>query len=440
MSNQDASLISPSSLPPSCTASWVNFTGFCGFLVAVFILRRVEGLDIAAAMLISLMAIAVPMMVLELWRRCSFQRTSSGLDFSAQPDVNLTRVAVKLLGFYLTIGVVALLYWLLKDYHSGFYQGFWVVLEMALPVFLIAALPYFLWIDRYLKQPKDGYWQAGMFFLGRWRELDRAMLGQYALGWLVKAFYIPLMLVMFSQSLTYLLHADFNEVFSGAQPLYVFFFECSFLIDLLYACIGYALTVRLLDSHIRSTEPTMRGWVFALICYEPFWTITYGTYLTYNSDNYNWGNWLEAEPKLYAIWATLIILLLVIYAASSATFGLRFSNLTHRGVLTNGPYRYCKHPAYVAKNITWWLIAVPFIVDSTAWDAVRDSVLLLGVNYIYFMRARTEERHMSWDPVYRQYAMAMNERSIFSGLAKRLTFLRYKEPEQPHPLAWLDQA
>jgi steroid 5-alpha reductase family enzyme len=108
------------------------------------------------------------------------------------------------------------------------------------------------------------------------------------------------------------------------------------------------------------------------------------------------------------------------------TFGLRFSNLTHRGILTNGLYRYCKHPAYVSKNISWWLIAVPFIAEGGVLDALRDCLLLFGVNVIYYLRARTEERHLSWDPVYRQYATLMNERSLFRGLARWLPFLRYQ--------------
>jgi hypothetical protein len=49
-----------------------------------------------------------------------------------------------------------------------------------------------------------------------------------------------------------------------------------------------------------------------------------------------------------------------------------------------------------------------------------------AVNVIYYLRARTEERHLSWDPVYRQYATLMNERSLFRGLARWLPFLRYQ--------------
>lgn len=39
---------------------------------------------------------------------------------------------------------------------------------------------------------------------------------------------------------------------------------------------------------------------------------------------------------------------MAIYAWATIMFGGRFSNLTHRGIITNGPYPWTKHPAYRA--------------------------------------------------------------------------------------------
>jgi hypothetical protein len=46
---------------------------------------------------------------------------------------------------------------------------------------------------------------------------------------------------------------------------------------------------------------------------------------------------------------------------------------------------------------------------------------------MYFMRAKTEERHLSRDPVYVQYALWMNEHGVLRFL-NRIPGLKYKPP------------
>ena len=185
------------------------------------------------------------------------------------------------------------------------------------------------------------------------------------------------------------------------------------------------LTIRLFDSHIRSTEPTFLGWFVALECYQPFWSFSSGHYLQYGTGK-TWESWFTPNSPAHMIWGGIILVLLVIYVWSSLVFGIRFSNLTHRGILTNGPFRFCKHPAYVSKNISWWLVSMPFMVVSTVDEALRHCLLLLGVNFIYLLRARTEERHLSRDPDYVQYAEYMNEHSLFAWVGRWIPALKFK--------------
>jgi steroid 5-alpha reductase family enzyme len=96
--------------------------------------------------------------------------------------------------------------------------------------------------------------------------------------------------------------------------------------------------------------------------------------------------------------------------------------------LTNGPYRWTKHPAYVTKNISWWLTSLPFLVtDGNPWNAVKRCIMLGIINFIYFMRARTEERHLSRDPKYVEYALWMNEYGVLKFL-NRIPGIRYVAP------------
>jgi protein-S-isoprenylcysteine O-methyltransferase Ste14 len=111
------------------------------------------------------------------------------------------------------------------------------------------------------------------------------------------------------------------------------------------------------------------------------------------------------------VWGAVLVLLTAIYAWATVAFGLRFSNLTHRGILTHGPYAFAKHPAYISKNAFWWLSTLPFLVTTGSLiDAVRNTAILCMVSGVYWWRAKTEEKHLGNDKAYRDYAAWMKTR------------------------------
>ena len=75
-------------------------------------------------------------------------------------------------------------------------------------------------------------------------------------------------------------------------------------------------------------------------------------------------------------------------------------------------------------------MAVPFMPRGTPDEAIRRCLLLLAVNFIYVMRAKTEEWHLSRDPDYVQYALWMEQHGLLRFL-KRLPVLRYLAYRQP---------
>src|SRR3546814_19926983 len=122
---------------------------------------------------------------------------------------------------------------------------------------------------------------------------------------------------------------------------------------------------------------------------------------------------MSAHPDLLWVIGGVLVVLTAIYAWATVAFGLRFSNLTHRGILTHGPYRWTKHPAYVSKNLFWWLSTLPFLVSNGSFtDMVRNSAIMATVSGVYYWRARTEERHLMTDPVYREYTAWMDRNEI----------------------------
>ncbi len=79
--------------------------------------------------------------------------------------------------------------------------------------------------------------------------------------------------------------------------------------------------------------------VAALICYPPF---VYGFtgqngIIQYECETASWGYCLAGQTVVPWIWAVVLVALTVVCAWATAAFGVRFSNLTYRGVLAYGP-------------------------------------------------------------------------------------------------------
>jgi protein-S-isoprenylcysteine O-methyltransferase Ste14 len=167
-------------------------------------------------------------------------------------------------------------------------------------------------------------------------------------------------------------------------------YDLVFFIDCGTALIGYSLESRWLGNKTRSVEPTFLGWAAALSCYPPYNNVL-GTYLPLE----NGPSIITGENTLLAFRA-VTVLLFAIYASATVAFGFKFSNLTNRGVISRGPYRFIRHPAYVCKCTAWWLEHLPTLTLTKAF-------FLTLLCCVYALRAWTEERHLSMDPEYRAY-------------------------------------
>jgi protein-S-isoprenylcysteine O-methyltransferase Ste14 len=203
-----------------------------------------------------------------------------------------------------------------------------------------------------------------------------------------------------------------------------YYWEVVLALDVILAVVGYVCSLRLLGTEVVLTDETWRGWTATLICYAPFSTVLYGSYLTYE-DGLRWGD-VFAHPTLYVIYGCTLLLVQTLYLVASLNFGIRYSNLSHRGILTDGLFRLTKHPAYLFKQITWWMVALPFL-SRTSWvDAALNCALLLAVNAVYWWRGRTEEINLSRDPAYVAYALAMNDRSVLRHVGKTFPVFSYR--------------
>ncbi len=421
----------PITLPRSICSNIINLMGVIAFTFAVFYCRHhdINGVN---ATLITVLSYGFVIILLEVLILRTPMRGNTGLDFS-RFDWNADRIFYKLIGLYSMYAFLALCYWGLPIYSNQFYDGYYEGVRKIFPYLMIASVPYVALVDSFMKQPQDNYYWMGRFLLLRGRGTTWIAFGQLITGWIVKGYFLPLMFVFIIGDINYVLTVDLTTTpmtfINVYQPMVSFIF----VLDLLAAVAGYMLTFRLFDTHIRSVEPTFFGWFICLVCYDPFNETYLNTYFRYRGNDTRWIDWLQDSPDLLMVWGCMVYLFIFIYSVAGMNFGIRFSNITHRGVLTNGMYRFTKHPEYLSKNTFWWLTFCPFVMlngENGDWtETTRYILLMFGINGTYFWRAKTEERHMSRDPVYVEYALWMNENGTLAWLGKLIPWFQYKAPK-----------
>lgn len=92
---------------------------------------------------------------------------------------------------------------------------------------------------------------------------------------------------------------------------------------------------------------------------------------------------------------------------ASISLGTKCSNLTNRGIVKIGAYKFVRHPAYISKNLVWWLTLAPVLMDNNF-----AFLSMIVWSFIYFMRAITEEKHLLNDKEYQEYCAKVKYRFI----------------------------
>lgn len=349
--------------------------------------------------------------------------------------------SLRFVGNYLsTLAFVGLSYWVISDlsgFHRQFLQGQWqfgmfeidaVLTIHDLFLFLMALYAVVL-IPFYLRYP----WlhsKAFVFLQGLWfwtlrlgRPVSRARLAQRTanpwrlplqaglssgarqagLALLLKFYFAPLMInwcLNHAGDMGNSLVQLWDHLGAGltARVLfddYLFWagFQAILFVDTLLFTLGYIVETPALKNRIKSVEPTFFGWAICLACYPPFNDFT-TRFLPWQSSDFPHfeTNWVHFAANL-----TLLVSF-VVYSWASVALGFKASNLTNRGIVGHGPYRYVRHPAYATKNFAWWIGAMPglyLLLDSGNFEGAAYALCaLIGWTTIYALRAITEERHL----------------------------------------------
>jgi hypothetical protein len=424
--------------PMSAVSTAVGLAGLAGLALAVIVARNfgwiMDGLgfpgwpqraDGPLSALAAVVACGLPMVLSSLLVDKVHRRASTGIDWSLKRPVAevLDTSIVKIAGLWATWAGIAGLYMLCRWYWQGQYLFSMQVFTMIAIPLVILSVPYVVWLDRYMVNPRDGGWHFGAWIAGR-DDWDGEEIRHHLRAWAVKGFFLAFMVSIVPGGFSEVVNIDFAAVLADPVRLAHALIVTMFLVDVQMATVGYALTMKPLDAHIRTANPYLAGWVAALICYPPFILMNNGGPLDYHVATSDWAYWFAGQPALLWVWGAILVALTAIYAWATVAFGLRFSNLTHRGILTHGPYAWTKHPAYVSKNAYWWLATLPFLVTSgSIADMARNTALLALVSAVYYWRAKTEEKHLMADPAYAAYAAWMDRNAPITRGFNRLRAL-----------------
>nr|WP_298718406.1 isoprenylcysteine carboxylmethyltransferase family protein [uncultured Steroidobacter sp.] len=339
-----------------------------------------------------------------------------------------------------TLGFIGLSYWIittLSDFHRSMLQGQWqlglfgvdlvigvhAVFVTLIAIYAVILIPYYAsypWMRSKAYTFAQGLW----FALRRDRTNPRlsAFARQAGLALLLKFFFAPLMInwcLIHIANLTgsvLQLGSGVNDTLSARElfdtSLFWAAFQLILFVDTLLFTIGYIIELPALGNRIRSVDPTFFGWFICLACYPPFNDLTLRFLEWQSSDFPQFRN-----DFLHLAINIAVLLALAVFSWASIALGFKASNLTNRGIVTHGPYAFIRHPGYAAKNLAWWLGALPALGATLAagqWQAFAYSLMaLFGWTAIYALRALTEERHLLLlDNGYAQYAQRVRWRFV----------------------------
>lgn len=239
---------------------------------------------------------------------------------------------------------------------------------------------------------------------------------------LLKSFFAPLMVIwLFDHLVSMFGHGvGLSELWGkpGADWLslfnlhgFWFLFQVILFLDVMFFTVGYLIELPALKNEIRSVDPTLLGWGVALACYPPFNGLTSSVFGWHTTDFPQFGH-----PGVHLAANLLLLALMAVYTSASVALNLKASNLTHRGIIAQGPYRFIRHPAYVCKNLAWWIGLGPALIIAVQTSLTATLTVfgsMVGWSFFYIMRALTEEDHLrSVDGDYEAYCQKVKYRFV----------------------------
>lgn len=347
-------------------------------------------------------------------------------------SVVLRRTGVKWLGTQLGFVVTLFGWWLLSDFHSNYYKPFFEVLDRLLVFFPVVTAVSLFYTEWRLGPAMEKHWHMGLLVMGRANEVDWRFIRDDLFSWLVKGIFLPVNFCEFVYMIMRL-HAS-DPTFFTAETAQVHYNLMNMLYWLILGTIlpGYLFSSRLFDTQIKSVDSSWFGWMVTMCCYSPFVYGIFTGWFDYTPERANpiwmkpWAVLGQENALILYSFGAIILLSECVHLWGESILGIRASNLTNRGIVTNGPFRFTKHPVYVAKCIGWFFLWLPFLMGKNFFEDVRLTLCWLGVCGVYYLRSWVEERLLSRDPVYVAYGLYMDQHGAFAFMGRLIPIFSFK--------------
>jgi protein-S-isoprenylcysteine O-methyltransferase Ste14 len=334
----------------------------------------------------------------------------------------LAAAAWRFVGLWVLISLIAGFYRIHPYYRRPWFEPWQWALTYAYTAFCVCGVWYLWATSRWRRQARHDFSDPALLVLscGRqvWRALRLASWAPLRCYWrahrvhhllrsvTVKAFFLPLMVVFLS------LHTkDILRLWATPRGEMVWvesmnwgmslIFQSIFFCDTVVGAVGYGCESAWLKNRTRSVDHTWSGWIVCLMCYPPFNDITQ-IYAPLGAGANEMG-WSEMTLLMLR---GMSLVCYGVYVWATFALGVHFSNLSNKGIVERGPYRWIRHPAYISKNLAWWCEQLPGMVG------FLHVIPMLTWNVIYLLRGLTEERHLRSDPDYRAYCGRVRSRFI----------------------------
>ncbi|HRD76445.1 MAG TPA: DUF1295 domain-containing protein [Hyphomicrobiaceae bacterium] len=326
------------------------------------------------------------------------------------------------LGVCLGIGAMLFTWWLITYFRR---PSFADLHEVAVPVACGAVFIclFVMWYTTWRAGPASAKsCQLGYLLTGRWNEIDTQLLSQEALAWLVRVFFLPL---NFSESARVMSGFRIQPEHYFDRPVMALHADLlMFIYGMIVTAIipGYLFASRLFSNEVRLVDRTLSAWVVTLWSYAPF--LVNGAFFYYRAEN--WQSQFSANGLVLCVVGFCILLFELVHYWGEAQMGIRASNLSHRGIITTGPFRYTRHPIYLSKCIGWFFIWMPVTAGENWVECVRLTVLFVMACSVYFARSWVEERLLASDKDYVTYALWVDRHGLLARLGRHIPALTFE--------------